>query len=171
VSLRARLASAESARIGRLNYWDSLVSDFKKLIARSFNICELFIRITTIWQAVIRIRRLKQIFSSLSTQMASESTSEPMGAQAEPMFQIKKINLVALWRWIVDSDVCAICRANLMDACSSCHFEDRVDECAIVWGPCKHSFHNCCILKWVQQSNTCPMCQHRWESCKNYQLN
>uniref|UniRef100_A0A6G1SIG9 RING-box protein 2 n=1 Tax=Aceria tosichella TaxID=561515 RepID=A0A6G1SIG9_9ACAR len=90
---------------------------------------------------------------------------------SEPLFQIKKLNLIAFWKWDVQSDVCAICRANVMEACPTCQSENKTSDCVIVWGACNHSFHNCCIVKWVKRNNRCPLCQQEWMDFRKRQLN
>lgn len=102
---------------------------------------------------------------------SSSATQVDQQQSSEPLFQIKKWNLIAFWKWDADSDVCAICRANVMDACPTCQSENKATECIIVWGACKHSFHNCCVVKWVQRNNRCPLCQKPWKDCKKRQLN
>lgn len=92
-------------------------------------------------------------------------------ANNNPLFQIKKWNLIAFWKWDIHSDMCAICRANVMEACLVCQAENKSSDCVIVWGKCNHSFHNCCIVKWIQQSNRCPLCQQEWKDCRKHQLN
>ena len=51
-------------------------------------------------------------------------TAKPrLGAESEPfaedeiIFQISKFNYVALWKWDVDCDICAICRVVICDPC------------------------------------------------------
>lgn len=106
------------------------------------------------------------------TQQQQSSAAEPgVDGQSEPLFQIKKWNLFAFWKWDAHSDVCAICRANVMDACPTCQSENTASECVIVWGACNHSFHNCCIVKWIKRNNRCPLCQQSWKDCKKRQLN
>lgn len=88
----------------------------------------------------------------------------------EPLFQIKKWNQIAFWKWDVHSDVCAICRVNVMNVCPTCQTENRTNDCVIVWGTCNHSFHNCCIVKWIKRNNRCPLCQQEWIECRKRQL-
>ncbi|KAG1697374.1 RING-box protein 2 [Nymphon striatum] len=91
--------------------------------------------------------------------------------KSERMFALKKWNAVAMWRWDVECDVCAICRVQVMefkervsfsDACLRCQCESKPEDCVVVWGDCNHSFHNCCMALWVQQNNRCPLCQQEW---------
>lgn len=109
--------------------------------------------------------------SELNINQQQTSTAEQIIHDNEPLFQIKKWNLFAFWKWDVHSDVCAICRTNVMDACPVCQTENKTNECVIVWGTCNHSFHNCCIVKWVKRNNRCPLCQQEWRDSKKRQLN
>ncbi|XP_022707475.1 RING-box protein 2-like [Varroa jacobsoni] len=85
--------------------------------------------------------------------------------KADKMFVLKRWNAVAMWSWDVECDVCAICRIQVMDVCLNCSSEKKnndQDACAIVWGECNHSFHNCCMSNWVTQNPRCPLCQKDW---------
>ncbi|XP_070058178.1 probable E3 ubiquitin-protein ligase RHC2A [Nicotiana tomentosiformis] len=44
--------------------------------------------------------------------------------------------------------------------CSICMEEFEVDSEASEL-PCKHFFHNDCIVPWLNRSNTCPLCRHK----------
>lgn len=90
--------------------------------------------------------------------------------ESTPLIQIKKWNLVAFWRWTIESDMCAICRAPVLDSCLKCETEGKADDCVIVWGRCNHSFHNCCMEKWIQKSNRCPLCQQEWRDCNHHKI-
>ena len=64
------------------------------------------------------------------------------------------------------SDVCAICRENVMDKCIKCCNENS-RECKSVIGECNHAFHFCCIQSWTNGlssiSQRCPLCNNKWE--------
>uniref|UniRef100_A0A0N5AHT8 RING-type domain-containing protein n=1 Tax=Syphacia muris TaxID=451379 RepID=A0A0N5AHT8_9BILA len=87
-----------------------------------------------------------------------KAVRSPQASETKP-FTLKKWNLLALWSWDVECDICAICRVQLMDACLRCQTENKRNECLVVWGECNHSFHNCCMALWVKQNNRCPLCQ------------
>lgn len=106
-----------------------------------------------------------------TTTTCSNQSSSIHVINSGPLFQIKKWNLIAYWKWDVHSDVCAICRANVMDACPCCQSVNRTSDCVIVWGTCNHSFHNCCIVKWLKRNNRCPLCQQDWKDSRKRQLN
>jgi hypothetical protein len=44
-------------------------------------------------------------------------------------FSLKRWNLVAMWSWDVECDVCAICRTPLMDSCLKCQTDNKHDDC------------------------------------------
>jgi len=112
--------------------------------------------------------------SNLSNSIADTNaeTKSPKDNSSLPLFTLKKWNVVAMWSWDVESDTCAICRVQVMDACLRCQAESKVDakslgagaskDCVVVWGECNHSFHHCCMSLWIKQNNRCPLCQQEW---------
>ncbi|KAI0059466.1 hypothetical protein BV25DRAFT_1840317 [Artomyces pyxidatus] len=50
---------------------------------------------------------------------------------------------------------CAVCKEQF-----SLHTEDP-DEQVVVTLPCKHPFHEGCIMPWLKSSGTCPVCRHQ----------
>ena len=44
-------------------------------------------------------------------------------------FTLKKWNLVAMWSWDVECEVCAICRTALMDSCLKCQTDNKHEDC------------------------------------------
>jgi RING-box protein 2 len=85
-----------------------------------------------------------------------------MTANKDTLFTLKKWNLVSMWSWDVECEVCAICRTALMDSCLKCQTDNKHDDCVVVWGDCNHSFHNCCMSQWIKSRNLCPLCQSEW---------
>ncbi|KAI3389581.1 hypothetical protein SNEBB_009870 [Seison nebaliae] len=67
-----------------------------------------------------------------------------------------------MWSWNVKTDMCLICRFQLMEMCANCQTELKNDSCIPVWGDCGHSFHNCCMAQWLKNHKNCPMCQSMW---------
>ena len=49
---------------------------------------------------------------------------------------------------ISDDNSCAICKDN---------FEINQN---LIYLPCKHLFHDECILPWLKERNSCPTCRH-----------
>ncbi|CAI8047291.1 Anaphase-promoting complex subunit 11 [Geodia barretti] len=96
---------------------------------------------------------------------ATESTSS---ASSPPQFRVKfkKWWAVAVWKWITPNDEteCGICRLPFEGCCPDCKFPG--DDCALVSGQCRHSFHLHCIQKWLeaqQMQQQCPMCRQEWQ--------
>ncbi|KAL3736733.1 hypothetical protein ACJRO7_025640 [Eucalyptus globulus] len=45
-----------------------------------------------------------------------------------------------------------------MDGCVICKEEISRDE-EVVCMPCKHMFHHECVVRWLNESNLCPLCR------------
>lgn len=85
-------------------------------------------------------------------------------------FEIRKLNLLALWSYDVQSDTCAICKSNIMSSCIECQVKNMNEvnnDCTISWGECNHVYHFHCISKWLKTRNVCPLDNLEW----NFQLN
>jgi len=77
------------------------------------------------------------------------------------------------------SDICAICRENVLDKCIKC--SNSNNQCISVLGECNHGYHLCCINNWTSSiaytSHNCPMCNQRWNikrrssNCDNKKYN
>lgn len=81
---------------------------------------------------------------------------------------VKKLNAVAVWRWDIKQNICAICRNMLIEMCIACQVKgeresDETRECSMAWGVCTHNFHFHCIVGWIEQYNSCPLCAAEWD--------
>lgn len=47
--------------------------------------------------------------------------------------------------------------------CSVCKEEFKLEE-EVVEMPCKHRFHNDCLLPWLKQHNSCPTCRYELQT-------
>ncbi|EMF16462.1 RING/U-box [Sphaerulina musiva SO2202] len=77
--------------------------------------------------------------------------------------KIKSYQAVANWKWDLpegSDDKCGICRNEFDATCTKCKFPG--DECPIMIGECKHTFHMHCISGWLASDSSqgrCPMCR------------
>jgi len=52
-----------------------------------------------------------------------------------------------------------ISTTDLNTTCSVC-YDDFIDQCEIIELPCKHVYHQSCIVKWLEIKLLCPLCRH-----------
>jgi hypothetical protein len=43
--------------------------------------------------------------------------------------------------------------------CCDCAELESPEDALIVTTPCKHTFHNSCLLQWLSKQNSCPICR------------
>jgi RING-box protein 2 len=99
----------------------------------------------------------------ISPKKSKNEGDDDLFENSEVIFKLKKWNHVCLWQWDVDNDVCAICRIVILEPCLNCQTcANGPEDCSVVWGVCNHTFHNCCLGRWLVQTNRCPLCQQEW---------
>lgn len=76
------------------------------------------------------------------------------------LVKLEKAKLACHWTWNTKDETCGICQMPFDGCCPDCKIPG--DDCPIVWGPCEHSFHLHCILKWLNSRQHCPLCRREW---------
>lgn len=80
----------------------------------------------------------------------------------KPIFEIKKINVIALTKFNTKgTEFCTICKNNLNS--NSLSNEEKGQDSRVINGLCGHSFHEECIKPWVKKNKTCPICRKQWK--------
>jgi E3 ubiquitin-protein ligase RBX1 len=99
--------------------------------------------------------------------MADNNTAAAAAPDVEhtQYVEVKKWSVVAMWRWDVQVENCAICRNQINDLCVECQANSAPDteDCNVAWGSCNHAFHHHCISRWLKTKAICPMCSTDWE--------
>eukprot|EP00924_Labyrinthula_sp_SR-Ha-C_P008966 maker-scaffold_2-snap-gene-8.33-mRNA-1 protein AED:0.01 eAED:0.01 QI:161/1/1/1/0/0/2/936/88 len=79
---------------------------------------------------------------------------------------VKKWQAIGYFHWGINDDCCGICRNEFESCCPSCTYPGS--SCPPTWGECNHTFHEHCLLKWLDslseqnQEQRCPMCRAIW---------
>jgi hypothetical protein len=61
--------------------------------------------------------------------VVNQSKSVNKNFDKDNCFSLKRWNLVAMWSWDVECEVCAICRTALMDSCLKCQTDNKHEDC------------------------------------------
>ncbi|KAK7465465.1 hypothetical protein VKT23_005442 [Stygiomarasmius scandens] len=93
---------------------------------------------------------LDQIITQL---MEQSNTSRPVPATEEIMQNLPKDVLIE-GSSMLEKD-CAVCKEQF-----KLETEDPAEQ-VVVTLPCKHPFHETCIMPWLKSSGTCPVCRHQ----------
>ena len=93
----------------------------------------------------------------------NRSLSEAQSQQAPPA-AAKAVDALPRHKWAAGqkglrgSDECAICLSA---------YEEGDDMCVL---PCKHELHVDCLMPWLKQTNSCPLCRHQLSTdCADYE--
>lgn len=106
--------------------------------------------------------------------MMENSSSRPIPATEEILSGLPRVTLSAgcqwmfipLWCHCSNSDLFLIPLAPLLQKdCAVCKDQFELDtddpaEQVVVTLPCKHPFHEPCIIPWLKSSGTCPVCRY-----------
>ena len=78
----------------------------------------------------------------------------------ETKFKILSMKLINTSLHNLDKNIdCTICRCNLNE---NSIYSNKINDSIIITGMCGHSFHNECILPWLQNQQNCPICSSKW---------
>merc|ERR1712146_562978 len=83
---------------------------------------------------------------------------------------LKKVSMVSMWSFAVDTEICGICKQSNHDVCINCEV-DGLTDCDIAVGECNHVFHWHCIESWLRKKTTCPLCSTEWGLALRTELN
>lgn len=103
------------------------------------------------------------ILGSDATSASSRRRSSLTRPRPKLRVRIKRWHGVAHWTWNCgeEDEVCGICQSAYEGVAPGGKFPG--DECPVVWGKCRHSFHLQCVNTWLETKTTCPMCRSEWE--------
>jgi len=84
--------------------------------------------------------------------METSNTNRPVAATEEVIGNLPRVVLEE-GSPLLEKD-CAVCKEQFKT-----DVEDS-DELVVVTLPCKHPFHEPCIMPWLKSSGTCPVCRY-----------
>ncbi|PON92874.1 43kDa postsynaptic protein [Trema orientale] len=83
-----------------------------------------------------------------------ESTAEAAMMRAAPA---SKASVEALEKFTYDDDDDVVCSSDVM-TCTVC-MEEVLSGTQLTRLPCSHVFHGSCIVEWLENGHTCPICR------------
>ncbi|KAJ3477062.1 hypothetical protein NLI96_g10722 [Meripilus lineatus] len=94
----------------------------------------------------------QEALDQIITQIMENSSSHPVAASEEVMDKLPR-QVLEPGSPLLEKE-CAVCKDQF-----SLKTEDPAEQ-VIVTLPCKHPFHEPCIMPWLKSSGTCPVCRH-----------
>ncbi|KAI0785357.1 hypothetical protein BC629DRAFT_1516594 [Irpex lacteus] len=95
----------------------------------------------------------QEALDQIITQIMENSSAHPVPASEEVLEKLPR-EVLEEGSPLLEKD-CAVCKDQF-----SLTTEDP-DEQVVVTLPCKHPFHEPCILPWLKSSGTCPVCRYQ----------
>jgi hypothetical protein len=87
-----------------------------------------------------------------------------MSTISQSSIKINHVIMPAISTLNILSDMCAICRENVIDKCIKC-MDDPNSKCYSVIGTCLHAYHYCCVSQYTKGyslTQKCPTCNNKW---------
>lgn len=76
-----------------------------------------------------------------------------------PTLEIKKLKMVAKWKYSAENDVCRLCNKDLTLGT----VKKRSVNSNVEIGDCRHGIHTECLNNWLEEGNiSCPICKTPW---------
>ncbi|KAI0348286.1 hypothetical protein BDW22DRAFT_1480109 [Trametopsis cervina] len=95
----------------------------------------------------------QQALDEIITQIMENSSSHPVPATEEIMNKLDR-DVLEEGSPLLEKD-CAVCKDQFQLG------TEDPDEQVVVTLPCKHPFHEPCIVPWLKSSGTCPVCRYQ----------
>jgi hypothetical protein len=98
------------------------------------------------------------LFEAINRSLSEAQSQQAPPAAAKAVEALPRHKWAAGQKGLRGSDECAICLSA---------YEEGDDMCVL---PCKHELHVDCLMPWLKQTNSCPLCRHQLSTdCADYE--
>lgn len=127
-------------------------------------------------------KQMKDSVNLMDDENKVNDKNKETGEKKQIKLILKKINLVATWKYGIDTQNCEICGKDLMmpvyeqetkgskgtKGTKGTKHQKNTLSADVTIGTCDHGFHKHCIDNWISEGNlSCPYCQTMWKGSKN----
>ena len=88
---------------------------------------------------------------------------------------LTQLHLFGTWHRDLKFDTCSICKESINETAPSAesgptvdHFTEDASGHTLCVGACGHVFHSCCLQRWLERREVCPLCNAEWTTVKDY---
>jgi len=100
-----------------------------------------------------------QLDDIVNTLFMADEPPASRGLQAEEVALLPRVPRLSLWmRAEAEPDLCTVC-LDPLHAVHEASDSDDDREGKLISLPCRHEFHEACIVRWLQDSVQCPICR------------